>query len=70
MTATRNNPDNTSINKTKTISEKNNSMDISSEISQDKNLTWLRKGNLKRETEFLLIAAQNAIRTISKQEKA
>ena len=26
--------------------------------------TWLRKGNLKRETEFLLIAAQNnAIRT-------
>ena len=33
-------------------------------ISHQKTWTWLRKGNLKRETEFLLIAAQdNAIRT-------
>ena len=33
-------------------------------ISHQKTRTWLRKGNLKRETEFLLIAAQdNAIRT-------
>ena len=33
-------------------------------ISRQKTWTWLRKGNLKRETESLLIAAQdNAIRT-------
>ena len=33
-------------------------------ISQDKTWIWLRKGNFKRETESLLIAAQNsAIRT-------
>ena len=33
-------------------------------ISHDKTWTWLRKGNLKREKEILLIAAQNnAIRT-------
>ena len=33
-------------------------------ISHDKTWTWLRKGNLKRETEFLLIAARNdAVRT-------
>ena len=33
-------------------------------ISHDKIWTWLRKGNFKRETESLLIAAQNnAIRT-------
>ena len=33
-------------------------------ISHDKTLIWLRKGNFTRETEFLLIAAQNnAIRT-------
>ena len=34
-------------------------------ISHDKTWTWLRKGNFKRETESLLIAAlDNAIRTI------
>ena len=34
------------------------------EISHQKTLTWLRKGNLRRETESLIIAAQdNAIRT-------
>ena len=33
-------------------------------ISHEKTWTWLRKGNFKRETESLLIAAQNnAIRT-------
>ena len=33
-------------------------------ISRDKTWTWLRKGNLKREIESLLIAAQNnAVRT-------
>ena len=33
-------------------------------ISHQKTSTWLRKGNFKRETEFLLIATQsNAIRT-------
>ena len=30
-----------------------------SNISHEKTWTWLRKGNLKRETESLLIAAQN-----------
>ena len=33
-------------------------------ISHDKTWTWLSKGNFKRETEFLLMAAQNsAVRT-------
>ena len=33
-------------------------------ISHDKTWTWLRKGNFKRETEYILMAAQNsAIRT-------
>ena len=33
-------------------------------ISHDKTWTWLRKGNIKRETEYLLMAAQNnAIKT-------
>ena len=33
-------------------------------VSHDKTWTWLRKGNFKRETEFLLMAAQiSAIRT-------
>ena len=41
-----------------------------SEISQEKIWTWLRKGNLKRETESLLIAAQNnTIKTTLKQKQ-
>ena len=32
--------------------------------TDEKTWTWLRKGNLKRETEFLLLAAKNiAVRT-------
>ena len=31
------------------------------DISNDKTWTWLRKGNFKRETEFLLISAQNNV---------
>ena len=38
--------------------------------SQEKIKTWLSKGNLKRETESLLIAAQsNAIRTTNVKAK-
>ena len=33
------------------------------EISREKIWTWLRKGNLSRETEYILKAAENAIRT-------
>ena len=37
---------------------------LTSDISHENTWTWLKKGNLKRETESLLIAAQNnAIRT-------
>ena len=37
---------------------------LTNNISNEKTWTWLRKGNFKRETESLLIAAQNnAIRT-------
>ena len=45
--------------------KKNNRMNISSDkTAHEKSLTWLRKRNLKRKTESLLIAAQkNAIRT-------
>ena len=47
-------------------------MNISSEKQMkfhEKMWTWLRKGNLTRETEFLLISAQNnTIRTMLKQK--
>ena len=39
---------------------------LTSDISHKKTWRWLRRGNLNRETEFLLIAAQN--NAISKQE--
>ena len=32
---------------------------LKNNISPEKTWTWLRKGNFKRETESLLIAAQN-----------
>ena len=32
---------------------------LTSDISHEKTLTWLRKGNLKRETESLLKTTQN-----------
>ena len=78
VTATRNNTNNTNINRTKInckqiwkekqlyghIKWKKN------KISHGKTWTWLRKGNLKRDTESLLIAVQNnAIKTVSKQEE-
>ena len=45
-------------------------MIIMNDISYENTWTWLRKRNLKRQTESLLIAAQNnAIgQTISKQK--
>ena len=68
ITATRNNTNNTRTNRTKITRkqkwEKNNLMDVLSNIPHEKTWTWLRKGNLKRETKSLLIATQNnAIRT-------
>ena len=50
------------------MGRKNNYMDTSSNKSErlhiKKTWTWLRKGNLKKETESLIIATQNnAIRT-------
>ena len=70
ITATRNNTNNTNI-----ITRKRQEKQLlehfkrqTSEIS-DENLDMAKEGNLKRETESLLIAAQNnAIRTISKQK--
>ena len=32
---------------------------LKGDLSHEKTLMWLRKGNLKRETEYLLIATQN-----------
>ena len=32
-------------------------------LSHEKTSTWLRKGNLKKESEFLLIAAQQRLET-------
>ena len=69
ITATRNNnwqheeQQNGKNQKTKN-GKKNNSIDILSDISHEKTMTWLKKVNLLRETESLLIAAQNnAVRT-------
>ena len=69
ITATRNNTDNTNINKIKITrkqkwEEKQLSGRQTIEISREKTWTRLRKRNLKRETKSLLIAAQkNVIRT-------
>ena len=72
ITAIRNNTDNTMDNRM-TITKKQkwegkqlygHFKRLIKNISDDKTWTWLRKGNSKRETESLLIAAQNnAIRT-------
>ena len=72
ITATRNYTDNTKTNRM-TITRKQKWEEkqlyehfkwLISNISHEKNWTWLRKGNFKRETESLLIAAQsNVIRT-------
>ena len=72
ITATRNNTDKTWINRIEiTRKQKWEEKEIygrfkrlTSGISQEKTRTLLRKGNLKREAESLLVAAQNnAIRT-------
>ena len=70
ITAIRNNTNDTRISRM-TITRKQKweekTMDVLSdlsEISHEKTWTWLRKGNLRRKTESLLIAAQiNATRT-------
>ena len=72
ITAIRNDTDNTMANRM-TISRKQKWEEkqlygrfkkLINTISLEKTWTWLRKGNLKRETESILIAAQNnAIRT-------
>ena len=71
ITATRNDTDNTMDNRMTTRKQKWEEKQLYrrfkrliSNISHEKTWTWLRKGNFKRETESLLIAAQNnAIRT-------
>ena len=72
FTAIRNKTDDTRINRT-TITRKQKWEEkqlcgrfkrLTNNISHKKTWTWLRKGNLMRETESLLIPAQNnAIRT-------
>ena len=72
ITATRNETENTMNNK-RTITRKQKwegkllygrFKRLINNISHDKTWTWLRKGNFKRETESLLIAAQDsALRT-------
>ena len=67
ITATRNSTDNTGINRT-TITRKQKREEkqlyghfkrLISNISREQTWMWLRKGDLKRETESLKIAAQN-----------
>ena len=68
--AIRNNTDNTIDNgMTKTRKQKWEEKQLHgrfkrlrNNISHDKTWTWLRKGNFKRETESLLMAAQNSAR--------
>ena len=71
ITATKNDSDNTMGNRmtiTRKKWERKQLYDrfkrLINKISDDKTWTWLRKGNFKKETESLLIAAQdNAVRT-------
>ena len=66
ITATRNNTNRTTINKKKGKKTQlgGRFKRLISDISHKKTWLWLRKGNLKRDTEFLLTAAQNnAIKT-------
>ena len=72
ITATRkNNTDNMKINWTEITRKQKweekqlyaRFKQLTSDISQEKMWTWLRKGNFKREIESLLIAQNNAIRT-------
>ena len=64
ITTIRNNTDNTIDNRmTKTKKQKIEGKQLHKRlknISHDKTWTWLRKGNFKRETESLLMAAQNS----------
>ena len=77
ITATRSNTNNIRINRT-TITRKQqwegkqlygHFKRLTSEISHEKSWKWLRKGNLKRETEFLQTVQNIAIRTNSVKEK-
>ena len=70
--ATRNNTDNMRTNRMAIIKKQKweekqlneHLKRLISDVSHKKTWTWLRKGNLEKETESLLIAAQNnAIRT-------
>ena len=69
ITTTRNNTDNTRINRTETTGRQKfeekqlngRFKRLTSDISHEKTLMWLRKGNLKRETGSLLIATQNNV---------
>ena len=65
ITAIKNDTDNTVTNRmTITRKQKWEEKQLINDISHEKTWMWLRKGNFKRETESLLIAAQNnAIRT-------
>ena len=72
ITAIRNDTDNTMTNRM-TITRKQKWKEkqlyehfkrLINNISHEKSWTWLRKGNFKREPEFILIATQNnAVRT-------
>ena len=68
ITATKNNTNNKRVNRT-TITTQQKQLyghfkRQTSKMSHEKIRTWLRKGNFKRETESLLITAQdNVIRT-------